>query len=109
MEFIDTVLKVMLNGGIFIPAAMIGYHLASRSLSSFIVPAVVFALVDHFLVQLLYIVDIQQNAFVQMGAKLSQIDWGDIMLRNIFEHIAAFFVIALVFALITKLFRKIKR
>ncbi len=109
MEFVDTVLKVMLNGGIFIPAAMIGYYLAYRSLSAFIVPAFIFAAVDHFLVQLLYIIDIQQNAFVQMGAKISQIDWADILLRNILEHIVAFFVISLVFALFIKLIRKIRR
>ncbi len=109
MEFIDTVLKVTFNSGIFIPAIMIGYYLAYRSFSAFIIPCLIFALVDHFLVQTLYIIDIQQNAFVQMGAKLSQINWGDILLRDIFEHIVAFFIISLVFSLLIKLYRKLKK
>jgi len=108
MEYINALTSAMLNAGITIPALMIGYYLSRKSITKFIVPVLILGVIDHLLVKLLYIFELQQNTFAQIGSKLGQIDWIGVLTRGFVTNVAAFFVVSLALFLFLKLIRKIR-
>lgn len=108
MEYINEVLVQMFEGGIFIPALMIGYYLTFHRFATVILPLVIYAVVDHLLLNILHIIELQQNTFAQLGAKITQIDWLGIMIKNAWQDIIAFFIIGFVTFSLCKIVRKLK-
>ncbi len=108
MEYINSLISAMLNAGITIPALMIGYYLSRKGITKFIIPALVLGVIDHLLVKLLYIFELQQSTFAQIGSKLGQIDWLGVLTRGFVVDVAAFFVVSLALFLFLKLLRKIR-
>ena len=108
MEYINALTSAMLNAGITIPALMIGYYLSRKTITNFIVPVLILGVIDHLLVKLLYIFELQQNTFAQIGSKLGQIDWIGVLTRGFVINVIAFFVVSLALFLFLKLIRKIR-
>lgn len=109
MEYIESVFNQMLISGITIPAMMLGYYITFRSFSNVILPLAIYGVIDHILVRLLYIIEIQQGTFSQFGTKITQIDWLGVMITNAWQDVLAFFIISFVVFSLCKLVKKIKR
>jgi len=108
MEYIDAVIHQMVISGITIPALIIGYYLTYRSFSTVILPLAIYGVIDHILVRLLYIFEIQQGTFSQFGTKITELDWAGIMLTNAWQDVVAFFVVGFATFSLCKLAKKIK-
>ena len=112
MEYIEAILYQMTNAGITIPALMMGYYLTFHGFSTVILPLAFYAIIDHILVRLLHIFEIQQGTFSQFGTNITQLDWVGIMLTNAWQDVVAFFIISFATFTICKLtsgtLRKIK-
>jgi large-conductance mechanosensitive channel len=109
MEYIEAVLNQMVFSGITIPALMIGYYLTYHRFSTVILPLALYGVVDHILVRLLYIFEIQQGTFSQFGTKITQLDWVGIMLTNAWQDVLAFFIVGFVIFSLCKLVKKFKK